>query len=277
MRGLPSVLGGIVATLAAIVTVPILWVAVNVQDEDGFATLSGRLATDAELQGSLAQYLADDFVQRGLLPAALQETAAAAMTTVARQTTNQPGFGEAWEQTQRELHRSAFDGSTGPVVMDLGPIADFVAERVGEQLPASLQVPDTLTVPIADEGDRTGLRWVDRSRTLSMLGLIVVLVGLAMCVLGARRRPFALVGVGAGALVTAGVLRVATSIVAPRLVDAAETSSPFARSFTTLLVDRAADSLRDWLEPIAVAGAGAVVLGLVGQAFVSWSRRRSDP
>jgi hypothetical protein len=275
MRSIPSLLGGIVATIAAILTIPFLWVSINVQDEDGFVALSNQLAGDAELRASVSAYMANDFVARGLLPAALQDTAAAAMTAVAGQATNQPGFAKAWEASQRSLHRSALDEASGPVTVDLGPMADFVVQRVGDRLPVSLQAEAAVPVQLADEKDRERLAWIDSSRQWAYIGLMVLLVAVAVCVLGARRKALAIGGLGVGALVTAGTLWAAISIATPKLIDGMEGSSPFATSLQKLLVDRGAESLDAWLEPIALAGAAAVVVGavvLAGQALAS--RRR---
>ncbi|MET1037956.1 MAG: hypothetical protein ABW075_06750 [Aeromicrobium sp.] len=272
MRSLPSFLGGLVATLAAIVTVPMLWLSVNVRDEDGFAALSNQLAADAELQRSVSAYLAEDFVARGLLPGALQAPAAAAMTLVAGQATNQPEFATAWEASQRSLHQSALEETSGPVTVDLSPIAAFVVDRVGEQLPVALPGDITVPVQIGDEQDRDRLQWVERSRMWSLLGLMVILVSVAVCFLGARSKSLAIAGLGFGALVVAGTLWSATTVVSPMLIDGFEDSTEFAKSLQKLLVDRAADSLATWLTPMAWAGAAATVVGLLGHAVAS--RRR---
>ncbi|MET0930649.1 MAG: hypothetical protein ABWX74_14105 [Aeromicrobium sp.] len=277
MRSLPSLLGGIVATLAAIVTIPLLWISLNVQDEDGFVALSSQLATDTELQGAVSDYLAADFASRGLIPAELQETAATVMTAVAGQATNQPGFVEAWEESQRSLHRSALDETSGPVTVDLGPMADFVVQRVGDQLPVSLQAEAAAPVQLATAEDRDQIRRIDSARLWSYAGLMVLLVAVAVCVLGARRRALAIAGLGVGALVAAGVVHAAVSRATPRLIDGLDGSSAFATSLQKLLVDRASDSLDAWLEPIAQAGAVAVGVGVVvfaGQALAGrWGRR----
>ncbi len=265
MRSLSSAVAGLVAVVVAIVTVPLLWVSTHVADEDGYVTFSSRLAADDELQSAFAAYLANDYVQRGLLPEALQQPAADALASVARLTTNQPGFVEAWEQTQRSLHESAFSDETGPLTVDVDPMAVFVSDRVGEALPVSLQVPEGLQVPVGTEAERSRLAAVDRSTTFSLLGLMVVVGASAVCLITARSRPVALAGLGVGALVAAGVLRVATEIVAPRLVDRAQDSSAFSRTIQELLIDRASASLATWLGWIALAGAAAVVVGIVGR------------
>lgn len=275
MRSLTSLVAGLVAVIAAIVTIPLFWVSTHVADEDGYVTFSSVLATDPELQAAVADYIADDYVQRGLLPAALQDLAASALTSVARGATDQPGFVTAWEQTQRSLHRSALDGGTqsGPLTVDLSPLSRFAVDRLDGRLPVQLDVPDGLEAPVGTTADRDRLQLVERTPTYSLLGLMIVLAAAAVCLVAARRRTIAVTGLGLGALVTAGVLRAATEIVVPDLIDRAESLSPFARSVQTLLLDRAGDSLAVWLEQVALVGAAAVLVGLLGRA-VSGLRSR---
>lgn len=265
MRSLSSVIAGIVALVAAVVTVPLLWVSTHVADEDGYVTFSSSLATDDELQAAFAAYLADDYVQRGLLPAALQETAAGALASAAQLTTNQPGFVEAWEQTQRSLHQSAFGGGSGPLTVDMDPMAAFVAARVGAVLPVSLPVATGLQVPVGTALDRERVADVDRSTTFGLFGLMVVVGAAAVSLVAARSRPAALAGLGLVALATAGILRVVTEIVTPQLIEHASGSTAFSRTIQELLFDRAADSLAGWLGWIAIGGAVASVLGVVGR------------
>lgn len=273
MRSFSAVVAGVVATVVAFVTVPILWISVHVQDEAGYVSFSRELATDDELQGAFAAYLADDFVQRGVLPGRLQDLATSALTSVARATSNQPGFVEAWEETQRSLHRSAFGDSTGPITVDVTPMANFVAARVGDQLPVSLKVESELRVPLGTAADRRQLRWIDESRTYGLIGLMIVVVAAAVCVLAARSRGLALAGLGVGALVVAGGLRLLTSVVTPRLIDDTSQASAFARSVQRLLVDRGAESLVGWLEPMAMIGFAAVLLGFGGHVISGRDRR----
>jgi hypothetical protein len=260
-----ALVAGVVATVVAVVTVPMFWVSTHVVDEDGYVAFSRSLAADDELQGAVAAYLADDLVQRGLLPAALQDTATSVLTAVARTTSNQPGFASAWEETQRSLHRSVFGDGSGPLTVRLQPLGQFVADRAGSRLPTSIEVSTDLEAPIGTAADRARLRQVERSQTYSLLGLMVVLASAALCLVVARRRTLAVAGLGLGALVTAGVLRVATEIAVPRLDDHAEALSPFAQAVQRLLFDRAADSLSTWLEYIALVGAAALLAGVLGR------------
>jgi hypothetical protein len=131
----------------------------------------------------------------------------------------------------------------------------------------SLSAESTIPVPVGDEQDRDHLRLIDRSQTLTLLGLAIVLASVAVCVLAARRRSVAIAGLGVGALVTAGTLAVAVSVVTPRAIDGIDGSTRFGRSLQKLLLDRASDSFDDWLMPIAVAGAVALVVGVAGRAL----------
>lgn len=275
MRTVTALVAGVVAVVVAIVTVPMFWVSTHVVDEDGYVTFSSTLATDDELQAAVAAYLADDVVQRGLLPASLQKTATGVLTGVAQSTANQPGFMTAWEETQRSLHRSAFGDGTGPLTVRFQPLGQFVADRAGDRLPVSLDVSTDLEAPVGTSADRATLRKVERADTYSLLGLMVVLAASALCLVVARRRTLAVAGLGLGALVTAGVLRVATEIVAPRAVERAEGLSPFAQAVQKLLVERAADSLSVWLEQIALVGAVAFLAGLLGRIVAGFRRPRA--
>lgn len=268
MRSATAVVAGIIATVVAIVTVPLLWISIHVADEDGYVELSSQLATDPELQKTLADYLADDFVRRGVLPNSLQDAAAAALTSVARTTTKQPGFTDAWDKTQRSLHASAFGAdATGPMVVDVAPFANFVAERVSDQLPVSLRVESSLDVPLGTAQDRERLSWIAESRPLALAGLAAIAVAAAVCLLAARSRAKALAWLGLGAMVTAGVLWLVTTIAAPRLVDESSSASEFARELQRLLVDRAADSLVGWLEPLAMVGFAVALVGFAGHVI----------
>ena len=273
MRTVTALVAGVVAVVVAIVTVPMFWVSTHVVDEDGYVTFSSTLATDDELQAAVAAYLADDVVQRGLLPAALQKTATGVLTGVAQSTANQPGFVTAWEETQRSLHRSAFGDGTGPLTVRFQPLGQFVADRAGDRLPVSLDVSTDLEAPVGTSADRATLRKVERADTYSLLGLMVVLAASALCLVVARRRTLAVAGLGLGALVTAGVLRVATEIVTPQLTDRAETLNPFARQVQQLLLDRASASLSAWLGWIALVGAAALLAGLLGRGAAALRSR----
>ena len=277
MRSVLSFLAGVVATVAAIVTVPMFWVSTHLADEDGYVAFSSTVATDGELQRAVAARLVDDYVQRGLIPAGLETTATSVLVGIAQSTTDEPGFVRAWDETQRSLHRSAFGDDTGPLTVPLQPLGRFVADRVGSALPVSLDVSTDVEAPVGTAADRRRLQPVERTRTYAPLGLIVVIAAAATCLVAARRRTWAIAGLGLGAVVTAGSLLAATEIVTPDLVDRAERLSPFARSVQKLLVEAAADSLDVWLGRIALGGAIALLVGLVGRLLSGMRRSELEP
>lgn len=274
MRSLTSFVAGLVAVVAALVAVPMLWVSAHVADEDGYVAFSSELASDAELQGAFADYLAYDLVARGILPQRLQEVTGKALAVVSRTTASQPGFAEAWGETQRSLHTSAFDDTTGPVTVEISPIASFLAERLGDRLPVTLSIPSGLRAPVASEQDRSDIAPLGHAGTWGLLALLVSVVAAAVSFFSARSRPLALAGLGLGALAVAGILRLGTSVVTPRVLDRAPDQSEFARTLQELLVDRAADSLGGWLAATAVCGGVVLVLGLAGRALMGRPARQ---
>jgi hypothetical protein len=149
----------------------------------------------------------------------------------------------------------------------------FIAARIGSRLPVSLDLTTDVRAPVGTAGDRSRLHQVERSQSYALLGLMVILASEAVCLVSARRRSMAVAGLGLGALVTAGVLRVATEIVVPQLVDRAETLSPFARAVQRLLLDRAAASLASWLAWIALVGAAALLVGLLSRGAAALRSR----
>lgn len=267
MRTFVAFVCGVIAFVAALITVPTLWVATHVADEDGYVRLSSQLATDSELQVAFASYLSNELASRGVLPDSLEETAAAALTQVAGRTSNQPGFVEAWEQTQRDFHRGAFaDGAAGPLTVDVGPMAKFVASQVSDSLPVSLTVPTDLVVPVGDAQDRQDVDNVKRTTGMSRIGVIVAALAAIAAIGVARRRSIAVMWLGVGALTIAGLLWLASNIAAPRVLDHVDAPSEFARTLQKLLVDRAAASLDAWLLWIAVGGAALALGGFIVRA-----------
>jgi hypothetical protein len=272
MRTFLAFVSGLVAFVAALITVPTLWVSTHVADEDGYVRLSSALAQDAAIQRAFAGYLSNDLTSRGVIPASLEQVATVAMTQVAALETNAPGFLTAWEKTQRNFHRTAFaDSSKDTLTVDAGPMAQFVASRVKDRLPVSLTVPRTLVVPVGDAQDREAIDTVKKSTGASRIGLVVVAVASLAALLLARRRSVAVMWLGLGAAVAAGLLWIASNIAAPRIIDHTAAPSQFARTFQKLLVDRAADSLDVWLLWIAVGGAAVAVVGLAGRAVTGRS------
>src|SRR5690349_8858257 len=101
MRTVASFVSGALALLALLAAVPLLWLSTHIVDEDGYVEFSSTLAKDTELQQAFSAYLTDELSARGVIPAALKTPAAAALSQTVERTSNQAGFVEAWEETQR--------------------------------------------------------------------------------------------------------------------------------------------------------------------------------
>ena len=258
-----------VAVVAAVITVPTLWIATHVADEDGYVGFTRPFVADAEFRNAIVATITDDLVSQGGLPTAAKPIIERALRSVATRTAQQPGFTEAWEESQRRTHQLTFgpDANTDRLTADIGPIATFVAKQVSNDLPVRVNIPDKLLVPIYDAPDREVIEQVDKTQNRSLIGLLVVGGASLLCLVFARRRINAVVGLAAGAVITAGVLLAGTGLALPEVLDRTPAPTPFAREMRDLLVDRASDSLNQWLLWTAVIGAVVLVIAGLGRAI----------
>jgi hypothetical protein len=260
-----------VAVVAAVITVPTLWVATHVADEDGYVAFTETFVDDAEFRNAIVATITDDVAEQGGIPPSLKPVVERALRAVATRTAQQPGFAEAWEESTRRTHRLTFgpDADTDRLTADIGPIAAFVGEQVSGNLPVRVAIPDKLLVPVYDAPDRQVLDQVEKTPDRSRIGLVVVGVAALLCLLLARRRINAVVGLGAGAVITGGLLLAGTGLALPEVLDRTPAPTPFAREMRDLLVDRASDSLNEWLLWILVIGGVVLVLSALGRALPS--------
>jgi hypothetical protein len=264
-----SFLSWVVAVVAAIITVPTFWLATHVADEDGYVEFTQTFVSDTEFRNALVGTIADEVARKGGLPASVRPVLDRALRAVATRTAKQPGFLEAWEESQRRTHQRTFgpDANSDRLTADIGPIATFVAKDVSGDLPVRFTVPDKLLVPVYDAPDREVLDQVGKTPNRSLIGLLVVGLASLLSLLFARRRINAVVGLGAGAVITAGVLLAGTGLALPEVLDRTPARTEFARRMRDLLVDRASDSLDQWLLGIGVVGAVVLVLAMLGRAL----------
>ena len=269
IRSIASFLCWVVAVVAAVITVPTLWVATHVADEDGYVGFTETFVDDTEFRNAIVATITDDVANRSGLPTSLEPVVERALRSVATRTAQQPGFAEAWEESARRTHRLTFgpDADTDRLTADIGPIASFVGEQVTRDLPVRVRIPDKLLVPVYDAPDREVLDQVEKTPDRSRIGLLVVGGAALLCLLFARRRINAVVGLGAGAVITGGVLLAGTGLALPEVLDRTPARTPFAREMRDLLVDRASDSLNQWLLWILVIGGVVLVLSALGRAL----------
>ncbi len=268
MRTLFSFVSGAVALLALLAAVPLLWLSTHVVNEDGYVRFSSTLAKDAELQSAFSAYLTDELSNRGVIPAALRAPASSALSAAMERTSNEAGFVQAWEETQRNSHREAFAQPMPKVLgIDFSPMATFVAKQVTGDLPVRLTVPGRLIVPVVtDASDRETVDRVRESTRLGRIAAVVALVAGVACVGLARRTSAAVAWLGAGMVAVAGLLWLSSGPVTQKILDHTQAPSEFARTLQKLLVDRAADSLDAWLVIIAIGGGILAVAGAVGRS-----------
>lgn len=255
----------LIAVIAALVTVPMAWVATHVADEDGYVSFSAPLGSDHELQSAFAAYLSDELVREYHLPSAVQPAAAVAITQASRTASNAPGYTKAWEETQRRSHRLVFgqDAKQDRLAVDVGPLATFTVTHV-VNLPVTLPTINGSLIVAVNAGPESGaIDQVKATPHRSRIGLIVIAVAALGALIFAKRRSNVLVWLGVGAIVVAGVLRLASSHLVPSILDRTEAPSPFARTLQKLLADRASDSLGTWLLWIAIGGAVALAAGVL--------------
>src|SRR3954452_2473441 len=72
MRQLTAGACVLIAVVAALITVPMAWVATHVADEDGYVSFSKPLGSDRDLQRAFSAYLSDQLVTKYNLPSALR-------------------------------------------------------------------------------------------------------------------------------------------------------------------------------------------------------------
>jgi hypothetical protein len=255
----------LIAVVAALVTVPMAWVATHVADEDGYISFTSPLGSDHELQQAFSAYLSDQLVREYNLPASVRPAATLALSSAARNASNAPGYSKAWEETQRRTHRLVFgpNAKQDRLAVDVGPLASFAVKHVGTALPVTLPtVNGSLIVAVNAGPESEAIDQVKDTPDRSRIGLIVIAVAALGSLIFAKRRSNALIWLGAGAVLVAGILRLVASHLVPGILDRTKAPSSFARTFQKLLADRAADSLGTWLLWIALGGAAVLVVGL---------------
>lgn len=256
----------LIAMVAALVTVPLAWVAVHVADEDGYVSFSAPLGSDRELQNAFSAYLSDYLVRERGLPTSVQPVATTVLARAAGTASNAPGFSKAWERTQRRSHRLVFGpgAKQDRLAFDLGPLATFALAHVASGFPVSLPtVNGSLIVAVNAGPEGAAIDQVKATPQRSHTGVIVIAAAAFASLVFAKRRSTALAWLGVGAVVVAGLLRAASSRLVPDILDRTQAPSSFARTLQKLLADRAADSLGQWLLWLAVAGGAAIGVGLL--------------
>ena len=264
MRTLTSWLAALVATVAAIATVPLLWVAENVADEDGWVEFTAAFVEDGQLRDEIIGTISGAALARVTLPAAVADVVDRAFQELVRTAADRPGFRAAWRESLRRTHRLVFaeESTADRLVADIGPLATFVVQDLSAELPVQLTVPTRLIVPIADQPDDELIDAVQASADRSRTGLAVAGIAMVVSMVLAGGVGAALRRLGAVLLVVAAAIFVATGVLLPGLLDRSPAPSAFAEQMRALLVAQASESLDAWAVTLGVAGAVVVALGV---------------
>lgn len=280
MRSFLSFLFGVCAVLATLVTVPAMWVSHNIANENGYVAFAEPIARDAQFHGDLADALSETLVQRSELRSDLKPVAKQAIARIANKVSDEPGFVTAWDETQRQSHKimlgdprdlpPELDASPS-FAIDLAPLGKFVVDRVNKDLPFQIPAVDQAVVAVNGAPQAQTLDRIRQTPTYARNGLIAVGVFGGLALAFARRRSVAVAWLGLGAVVAAGLLKVAAVVGVPEVLDRNTAPSPFAKALLDVFVDRANASFDHWLVVLAAGGALATVVGGMGRIVSSRS------
>ncbi|MDO9378177.1 MAG: hypothetical protein Q7T56_04935 [Nocardioidaceae bacterium] len=264
MRAVLAFVLGLVALVLTSVATPALWLERNVVDETGYVSLVDPLGRDAEFQDTLASTLTDAVLARADLPSSVDGTARPVMLQVAQNLTRLPGYADAWTETNRRSHDLVFDASQGDVSIDVAPLAQLLVEESTGRLGVDVPVPSTLPVAVAGERERQA---VDQVATLDpratyLAGAAALLA--VLCVAVARRRSTAVLWLGVGTIVVAGLLKAVAAVALPVLATRGG-SSALGEQVLDLLRRAAGDSFDGWLLALGGLGAVLLVLGMISR------------
>ncbi|MGZ5370489.1 hypothetical protein [Aeromicrobium sp.] len=284
MRSFLAFVFGVLVVVAALVTVPTLWVSQHVANEDGFVEFAEPIVRDHDFHGTLANGLSDTLVEQTRLPSAAQPVAKAAILRVANRLAGEPGFVTAWNDTQRQSHKFMLGDArdlppelaSGPTfAIDLAPLGAFVIDEANENLPFTIGAPDQAVIVVDGAPQEQTLDRIRQTPTYARNGLIVLAVSVVLALAFARRKSMAIAWLGLGAILTAGLLKVAAVVGVPEVLDRNTAPSPFAKALIDAYVERANASVGHWLLLLAIGGGVAAVTGFALSLFSGAKRRAS--
>lgn len=277
MRTVLSALSVLLAVVLAAVAVPALWLDRNVVDESGFVHLLGPMGSDKDIQSTLVSNLDAAVLSSAGVPDALKPIAQQGVDAVAKGLVSDPGFPQAWSDTLRATHQvnfSADRASANAFELELRPLADLLARKLGASLNANISGPPSLTVQVGTAQQRS---WLTNAQDLARLGIPLAFGAVLALVLGllfARRRGVALAWAGLGLLVVAALFQGADGLI-PAAGSAQGNSGSMSSTFGARAAELAAANFESWILALAVCGAVLLVVGAVLGA-VRRRRRRAE-
>ena len=262
MRTFGSAILVLITLLLSGAAVSSAWLAQNVVSAQGFAQLAQPLGDDEPFQAQLSSAVAAQAsaaVTDGL-PEGLVSLVEPIVERVVSGFAEAPGYPEAWTQTLERSHTATFDAGTP--TLDLGPLLNLVSAQIAGEIgtePAEAG-ERLLTVSGQDRSAEleTLVRFAESWPLLAAAAVLASLLGLLI----ARRRSTTLALIGAGLVVLAGALWLASGAAA-RIVEGQTPANPVASTFVDGLVPLAQANFQSWLLVLLIGGGAAFILGLV--------------
>ncbi|RNL55352.1 hypothetical protein [Arthrobacter oryzae] len=279
MRTFVSAAAVLIGLVLAAVAVPAMWADRNVVQEGGFVALTAPLGKDPAFQKRLAAATVDTLMSGDLIPDYLMALARPVLETAADSLTGLPDYPSAWAETVRKSHRLSFaDPGTLPpeadattLTLDIGPLVGLLAKQVADSTKLPVEAPDQVLI---DVGEPTQRQVIERVSAFAPMGYAVTAaagIAFAIALVAARRRWSVLAGTGAGALVLAGLWKLAADAAAGAAI-ATSSAEKVAGTFTKEFAAAATASFEQWILVAAVAGAALLVIGLIARSV--GARRR---
>jgi hypothetical protein len=270
VRFVVTMLLWLVTTVALAVAVPAAWAQKTLVNEDGYAALAQKSATDAQLQQAMASELTTQVVtlasKRGV------RVNEQLVRGVATGYTLSPAFPGQFAQASRLAHAWMFGDSANQSKDSQGhwqvDIAPMLASTAFQQMLSTwnIEVPTTLSVPVAaNDNLRPGqLHSVARFGPWASIGVAVLTGILALLTLAAARsRGKALASLGVSALLVGAAGWAGPEIGRRYIDDALNRTTGDVRTIADVMVTHAEASLHQWLNLTLAAGGALVVFGVI--------------
>lgn len=282
MRTFVSAAAVLVGLLMAAVAVPAMWVDRNIVQEDGFVALTAPLGKDPAFQQRLATAAVGTLASGANIPDVVKELARPVLDKAAQSLTGLPGYPDAWAETLRKSHRLTFaDPSTLPpgadgsssLTLDVAPLAGLVAKQVSDTTSIPLKAPGQMLINIGHSDQR---QLIERVTVYAPMGYAVAVgagIAFVLAFVAARRRWTVLVGMGVGALLLAGVWKLASDA-AGTAVASTSSGNDVAELFKSEFVAACSASFGQWIVAAVVAGAALLATGIAVR--VAGGRKRGN-
>ena len=238
----------VLAAIIALVAALNVWVKRQALSTDHWTQASSQLLENDEIRGALSVYMVDQLFERVDVAAALQQRLpprakplaaplAAALEPAAQRTANdilgRPRVQQLWKNANRRAHQlfmavlngkhGILQNTNGEVILDLRPIIEQIAQRLGIEQQVSSRLPPDAGQIVIMKGNQleTARRAVKVVRVLSYFLVFLVLALFALAVYIARgRRRAVLMGAGVSVLLVGLLVLVVRRFAGNYLVDA---------------------------------------------------------